>query len=476
MPPAADPPAAPSRAQLLRALRERTGESLDRCRAALEASAGDLDAATAALRGPPAAGWFHGVLRDDRSLALILELSGSPTDEHRPALDALLDQALLATDDAALALALQHPSVQRFLAVRLPADRPGLCALQVGEKGAAAVVLATPTAEQASKDEAVAYAQELADRTVAASFRFANVADIPPAESAAWLLRARGVEADDKSLTRILVLSRVPDVTSRLKYGFGSDGALLALRRLDRGRDTTLDALRDVSPCFTPGPFAVAGRALSVRLTPTALADLSERVRRWGDEHGVAASFVAAGSSTSWHTLPGDAPLAVALVIGIVVARGDAAGVTAVDRKACLAALAALRKLPATAWADLGAALPDPERALLLAATDAVHVGAVGAVRTELVFGKKGTHTATLSMSSLGGGPFLEYYKSGPRNDHRASWAGVRGEPVASASFGTTAPATLEDDAAHTARAQRLPKMAYHLVPSCDVEVPELYR
>lgn len=473
-----DPTPAPGRAQLLRQLRERTGESLERCRAALEAAAGDVDVATAALRSQQAAAtWFHGVIRADRSFALILELTGSPADAARPDIDACLEGALLVDDDAELPGALAHPAVRRFASVRVPAGRSGLCAIQVGEGHAAAVAVGASSAAIARSDEALESAQDFADRVATGNYRFARPADVPPAELAAWSERARGVELDERSLLRILALSGVPQVQVRLKYTFEDpEGAQLTLRRLDRGREAVTDSLRDVTTCFTPGTFAVMGRALSARLTPGALADFSDRVRRWGDAHGVATAFAAAGPTTGWHTLPADVPLDAALVVGIVVATGDATEVAVVDRKKCLAARATLQKLPAGAWADLASALPDPERALLLAATDALHVGAVGAVRADLVYGKKGSETGTLAMASAGGGDFLEYHKSGPTRDHRSKWPGVRGEVVATAPLGATAPATIEDDAAHAARIARLPKMGYHLVPSCDVEVPDLYR
>jgi hypothetical protein len=93
----------------------------------------------------------------------------------------------------------------------------------------------------------------------------------------------------------------------------------------------------------------------------------------------------------------------------------------------------------------------------------------------ELVFGKKGTRTGTLSLHpAQGGGPPLEYYKCGERDDWRASLPGVYGELIASAKAGTTAVADLSH-AAHAGRALRLPRMHYYVVPSFEVEPQDLY-
>ncbi|APR74659.1 Hypothetical protein A7982_00005 [Minicystis rosea] len=470
-----EPASLSNRAKLLMMLRQRTGASLAACREALDESGGDVDAATEALRAQqPPVTWFHGAVRDDRTFALLLELAGTPSDAHRPELDALITKALLAEDDEGVAAALKHPAVLRFVPVRLPHHEDGLVAIGVVEHHAAAVVLGTVSSEVARSESAVDDAENHAWRALLRGFRFANVEDVPRAGLDAWRGRARGIEADEQALLQSLVLSREREVARRLSWDEKMPRRLLAVRRLDRGRDTTIYSLRDVSTCFQPGPFAVVGRSASAVIGPGALVDFSHRVQRWGDKYRVPATFVPAGVSSRWHVLPHDVPLFCAFAVGIVVARGSWNDVTKLDRKACIEARDVLRELPEGAWSELARVLPEEPCRQLVEARDLVYFGAVGPLQTHLVFGMKGTDSATRRLSAQRGGPYLEFYKAGEERDLRAFWPGARGELVALAEVGTTASATFEDHPAHMARSSRLPRMSYYLVPSFEVEPDDL--
>jgi hypothetical protein len=460
-------------------LRERTGSSLQECREALEASNGDVDAATALLKGRQApATWCHSGVRDDLSFAILLELAGEPSAEARGQVEALLQTALQADDDATAADALSHPIVQRFTLVRLPPGQTGVVAARATYNRAVAVVLTTESTTEDTMSAALWDSEELAGRMMAGGFRFAHIEDVPEPELALWLERARGTDADKDALLRTLALSAAPNVARDLSYcrGWGiMPRTLIAIHRLDRGSNAKRESLRDVSPCLVPGPLVVAGRAVVAKMSVGAMVDFSDRVRRWGDDHRVAASLIVAGTSSRWHTLPRDEVVTAPLVVGIVVARGPVMDCTKVDRALCLSSIAALDAVPAAAWSELAGALPDAERAQLVQAPNAVHVAAVGAMVTQLVFGKKGTENGTSSINYKGsGGPYLEYYKSGEERDLSASSPGVRGELIATAEMGTTAVADL-GDAAHAGRSQRLPRMQYYVVPSFEVEPQDLY-
>jgi hypothetical protein len=447
--------------------------SLQACREALEASSGDVDAATALIRGRQAPViWCSCGARDDGSFAILLELTGTPSPEARGQVEALLRTALQADDDAAAANVLSHPIVRRHTLVRLPPNQPGLIVAGAVDKRAAAVVMGTESAAGATEPDTINCAQELLESVLVRGFRFAHIEEIPEPELAAWLDRARGTDADKAALLRTLVLSAEPEIGRRLRWDAKESRTLLSVHRLDSGSNAQPGSLRDVSPCLVPGPFVVAGRAVTSRMSAGALMDFSERVRRWGDDHRVAASLIAAGTSSAWHTLPHDEAIFAPVVVGIVVTRGPLQDCTRVDRALCLASTAALDAVPAEAWSELAGSLPEAERAQLIQAPNAVHVTAVGAVDAHLVFGKKGTGTLSL-YPARGGGPPLGYYKCGQTDAFRASLPGAYGELIASAGVGTTAVADL-GDAAHAARALRLPRMQYYVVPSFSVEPQDL--
>ena len=274
--------------------------SLQACREALEASGGDVDAATALIRGRQAPViWCSCGARDDGSFAILLELTGTPSPEARGQVEALLRTALQADDDAAAANVLSHPIVRRHTLVRLPPNQPGLIVAGAVDKRAAAVVMGTESAAGATEPDTINCAQELLEAVLVRGFRFAHIEEIPEPELAAWLDRARGTDADKTALLRTLVLSAEPEIGRRLRWDAKESRTLLSVHRLDSGSNAQPGSLRDVSPCLVPGPFVVAGRAVTSRMSAGALMDFSERVRRWGDDHRVAASLIAAGTSSA---------------------------------------------------------------------------------------------------------------------------------------------------------------------------------
>ena len=383
-------------------------------------------AATAALRSQQAAAtWFHGVIRADRSFALILASAGTPADPTRPALDALLAQALLAPDDATLATTLAHPAVRRFVPVRVPAGRPGLCAVCTSDRNAAAIVVATTSAEEAQSDEIIADAQELADRAVAGSYRFAGVADVPPAgQLAAWSARARGTElrraelaAHPRALPRArghepsqvplrrrgrAARAAAPRPRARRRDGLAPrrEHVLhpreLRRRGARRVRAPEPDGARRVLRSGCQGLGRRARRRRHVR-RGRRLVRLAHAARRRADRR-----CLRGGDSSSPPATPPRSPRWIARRASPRSPRCGSSppppGPTSGPRCPSPSAPSSSRPRTRSTWARWARCAPSWCSA------------------------RKASHNATLSMADLGGGAFLEYHKCGPRQDHRASW------------------------------------------------------